>query len=135
MAPPFLEKTIKRFADNPQTAEFAVKGLGRIDTPESRNDLIDVFNKNTDIRFRSTVVYALAEMNSFDELPFFTGLLPGHTSEPDDSVREPAVLAIGRLGGDPGVNQLASFLKSSLTSASPRLRSASVVALAAGKSR
>src|SRR5947208_15250858 len=45
-----------------------------------------------------------------DQLGFFAGLLPGHSSEPEDRIRQWAVLAIGRLGGDHGVDLLSSFL-------------------------
>jgi len=80
-------------------------------------------------------VLALAEMNSSDQLPFFASLLPGHSSEAEERIRELAALAIGRLGGDDGVDQLAAFLKTSGSQASPGLRSAIAIALASGKSK
>jgi HEAT repeat protein len=135
MAPAFSEKKIKGFAGNSQTQLLAVRGLERIDTAESRADLVDLFDKSSDLHFRASIVLALARMNSPDQLPFFTSLLPGHSSEIDDSIREVAALSIGRVGGDGGVDQLASFLTASGSEASPRFRSAIAVALASGKSR
>ncbi|HEX3968168.1 MAG TPA: HEAT repeat domain-containing protein, partial [Edaphobacter sp.] len=117
------------------TAPFAVKGLERIDTAESRADLVDLFERSFDLRLRTSIVLALAEMNSSDQLSFFASLLPGHSSEAEERIREFAALAIGRLGGDGGVDQLASFLTISGSQASPGLRSAIAIALASGRSK
>ena len=135
MAPALLEKTIAGFADRPETARFAVKGLERIDTATSRADLVTIFDKSGDLAFRASVVEALAEMNSSDQLAFFASLLPGHASEIDDRVRDWAVLAIGRLGGDRGVEVLGSFLRTSGAQASPQLRATIATALASGQSK
>lgn len=135
MAPPFLEKMISEFAANPYTASFAVKGLSRIDTDESHADLVKLFDKSTDLNIRESIVHALAETNSSDQLGFFAGLLPGHTSEPEDRVRQWAVLAIGRLGGDHGVDLLSSFLNGTSTRPSPWLRSVIATALSSSRSK
>jgi hypothetical protein len=128
MAPPFLEKTIVHFAEDAASASLAVKGLSRIDTVESRADLVKLFDGSADLGFRAMVVEALAEMSSSDQISFFSSLLPGHISPHDDAIRQWAVLAIGRLGGDRGVTLLDSFLNLN-TSISPSIRSAVAIAL------
>jgi hypothetical protein len=135
MAPPFLEKTILEFAANANTVSLAVKGLSRIDTEESRADLVNLFDKSTDLNIRESIVKALAEMSSSDQLAFFANLLPGPGLEPEDRIRQWAVLAIGRFGGDRGVDFLSSFLNGSGTKPSPWLRSVAATALSSGKSK
>jgi hypothetical protein len=135
MAPPFLEKMISEFAANPYTASFAVKGLSRIDTDESHVDLVKMFDQSTDLNIRESIVHALAETNSSDQLGFFAGLLPGHSSEPEDRIRQWAVLAIGRLGGDHGVDLLSSFLNGTNSRPSPWLRSVIATALSSSSSK
>jgi HEAT repeats len=135
MAPPFLEKLISEFAANPYTASLAVKGLNRIDTNESRADLVKIFDKSVDLNIRESIVRALAETNSSDQLDFFAGLLPGHSSEPDDRIRQWAVLAIGRLGGGHGVDLLSSFLNGASTRPSPWVRSVIATALSSSSSK
>jgi hypothetical protein len=41
-----------------------------------------LFDKSTDLNIRESIVHALAETNSSDQLGFFASLLPGHSSEP-----------------------------------------------------
>jgi HEAT repeat protein len=135
MAPPFMEKTIFEFAANPNTVSLAVRGLSRIDTDESRADLVNLFDRSTDFNIREYIANALAEMSSSDQLAFFTSLLTGPSSEREDRIRQWAVLAIGRLGGDRGVDFLSSFLNGSGTKLSPWLRSVIATALSSGKSK
>jgi hypothetical protein len=135
MAPPFLEKMISEFAANPNTASFAVKGLSRIDTDESHADLVKLFDKSTDLNIRESIVQALAETSSSDQLAFFASLLPGHSAEPEDRIRQWAVLAIGRLGGDRGVDLLSPILNGTSTKPSPWLRSVIATALSSSRSK
>jgi hypothetical protein len=133
-APPFLEKTIFEFASNPNSVRFAVKGLSRIDIDESRSDLVNLFNSTTDPGIRESIVQSLAEMTISDQIDFFTGLLLASGSEPDDKILQWAILAIGRHGGDRGVDILGSFQTSTGTQPSPRSRSIVATALSTSKS-
>jgi HEAT repeats len=130
-APAFLEKTIFEFASSPDTVPFAVKGLSRIDTNESRSDLVNLFNSSADPRIRESIVEALAEMSSSDQMDFFTGLVLASGSEPNDKILQWAILAIGRHGGDSGVDFLGSL---QTTQPSPWLRSVMATALSTSKS-
>jgi hypothetical protein len=134
MAPPFLEKTIFEFASSPNTPSLAVKGLGRIDTSESRSDLVNLFNSSTDPRIRESIVEALAEMSSSDQMDFFTGLLLISGSEPSDKILQWAILAIGLHGGDGGVDFLGSLQTSKSTQPSPWLTSVIATGLSNSKS-
>jgi hypothetical protein len=133
-APPFLEKTTFEFASSPNTVSLAVKGLGRIDTNESRSDLVNLFNSSTDPGIRESIVQALAEMSSSDQMDFFTGLLLASGSEPDDKISQWAILGIGRHGGDGGVDFLGSLQTSKSTQPSPWLTSVIATALSTSKS-
>jgi HEAT repeats len=133
-APPFLEKIIFEFASSPNTVSFATKGLGRIDTDESRLDLVNLFNSTTDPRIRESIVEALAEMSSSDQIDFFMGLLLAPGSEPDDKILQWAILAIGLRGGDRGVDFLGSLQSSKSNQPSPWLRSVVATALSTSKS-
>jgi hypothetical protein len=133
-APPFLEKAIFEFAASPNSVSFAVKGLSRIDTSESRSDLVNLFNSTTDPRIGESIVQALAEMTSSDQMEFFTGLLLASGSEPDDEILQWAILAIGRHDGDRGVDFLGSLQTSKSTQPSPWLRSVIATALSTSKS-
>jgi hypothetical protein len=134
-APPFLEKTIFDFASVPNTLPFAIKGLGRIDTRESRSDLVTLFNRAADPRIRQSIVHALAEMNSSDQLDFFTSLLLSSGSETDETMLQWAILAIGRHGDDRGIDFLGSLQNSRNMQPSPRLRSVVASALSTSKSQ
>jgi hypothetical protein len=134
MAPPFLEKTIFEFASSPNTPSLAVKGLGRIDTSESRSDLVNLFNSSTDPRIRESIVEALAEMSSSDQMDFFTGLLLISGSEPSDKILQWAILTIGLHGGDGGVDFLGSLQTSKSTQPSPWLTSVIATGLSNSKS-
>jgi hypothetical protein len=133
-SPPFLEKTIFEFVAGLNTVPFAVKGLSRIDSNESRSDLVHLFNSTTDPRVHESIVEALAEMSSSDQIDFFTGLLLGSSSEPDDKILQWAILAIGRHGGDATVDVLGSLQASKSTQLSPWLRSVVATALSTSKS-
>lgn len=135
MAPLFLEKAIARFGENPGTEAIAVKGLGRIRTRGSRADLIRIFEKSRNAQVRIEAVYAVAEMRSPDSLPFLRSFLSGQNAAADDAAREPAILAIGRMGGRKGLIQITALLRSTTPPISQRLRSAAVLALTAGRSR
>jgi hypothetical protein len=133
-APPFLEKTIFEFASSPNTVSFAVKGLSRMDTGESRSDLVNLFSSTTDPRIRESIVEALAEMSSSDQIDFFMSLLLASGSEPDDKILQWAILAIGLHGGERGVEFLGSLQTSKSTQPSPGLRSVIATALSTSKS-
>ena len=135
IAPVFLEKIILGFAKYQDGTEFAIRGLSRIDTAEARTDLVGLFDQTSDLGVRGSIVHTLAEMNSADQLDFFASLLPGHTSEADDNIRQYAALAIGRLGGEGGVETLQQFLHLYGAQASARTRSVIAIALASGMSR
>jgi hypothetical protein len=101
MAPEFLEKTIAGFASGPTpTPYLAVKGLGQIDSAESRMDLIRLYDKSTDLGLRNQTVQALAGLATPDQLQFFVELLPGRSTEIDDRTRQWAALGLGHIGGD-----------------------------------
>jgi hypothetical protein len=123
MAPPFLEKTILGFADQPESAGLAVEGLGQIPTRESRADLIQLYDKSADLRLRASIVEKLAGIATPAELPFFYSLVPGRSGARDDRIRTFAILGIGRLGGEEAVK----FLQS--VSHRPEIREAVTVAL------
>lgn len=106
MAPPFLEKTLLGFADEPETADLAVDGLGQIATPESRGDLIALFDKSADLRLRARIAEKLAGIGTLDELAFFASLLPGRSTRLDSEIRKWAVLGLGRIGGPDAVKAL-----------------------------
>jgi len=125
MAPPFLEKTILEFANQPETADLAVEGLGQIPTPESRADLIQLFDKSADLRLRASIVEKLAGIGTPAELAFFASLVPGHSSTLDDEIHIWAILGIGRIGGE----QAVKILESLPPSPNPRVRNVLVAAL------
>lgn len=129
MAPPFLEPTIAAFADRSDSVYLAVEGLGQIPTPQSRADLIRLYDRYDDPQLRASIVEKLAGLATPAELPFFTRILPGPASPLDDRVRVFAILGIGRLGGDDAVHAL----ESAPPSANPEVRWA--VANALGNTR
>ena len=129
MAPAFLERTLLKFADQPETAELAVEGLAQIPTPTSRADLVQLYEKTPDLRFRGLIVEKLAGIATRDELSFLASLLPGHSNVFDDRIREFAALGIGKIGGDSAV----AILEAAPRSASSNVRRA--VATAAGNTK
>ena len=135
MAPAFLEKTILGFARYPDGVGLAIRGLSRIDTAEARNDLVALFNNASALTVRGSIVHALAQMDSRDQLGFFASLLPGHVSPTEDEIRQYAILAIGRVGGDQGVEILRQFVRIHGSEESARTRSVVAIALASAGSR
>jgi hypothetical protein len=131
MAPPFLEKTILGFAKDIYSARLAVEGLGRVQTPESRADLIELFDRSTDLQLRFLIVQTLAEIGTTGELAFFTSMLPGRSNQLDDQMRVYAAWGLGRVGGERAVQALSN----APPSPNPYVRSAVVVALGNTKSR
>jgi HEAT repeat protein len=132
MAPEFLEKTIAGFASGTTpTPNLAVKGLGQIDSTESRADLIRLYDKSTDLGLRYQIVQALARLSTPNEVQFFVELLPGRSTEIDDQIRQWAALGLGHIGGDVAARALAA----GLASPSWQVRQAVVVALGNTRSR
>jgi HEAT repeat protein len=130
MAPEFLEKTIAGFASGPTpTPNLAVKGLGQIDTNESRADLIRLYDKSTDLSLRNQIVQALAGISTPDEVQFFVELLPGRSTEMEDEIRQWAALGLGHIGGHVAARALAGGL------ASPSWQVRQAVAAALGNTR
>ncbi len=129
MAPAFLEKTLLRFADQPEWATHAVEGLGRIPTDDSRRDLISLFAASADLRLRGLIVQQLAEIGTPKETAFFASLLPGHSTTSDDEVRRFAALGLGRVGGSEAVRDLADAPRS------PNAEVRASVAMALGNTR
>jgi hypothetical protein len=125
MAPTFLEKTILGFAEDPNYANLAVKGLGQIHSTESRKDLVELFDRSADLRLRCDIVRALAEMATPDQFEFFFSLLPGRSAKLDDDIRVYAALGLGQIGGDQAVDALVN----APTSPNPEVRGAIIVAL------
>jgi hypothetical protein len=112
MAPPFLEKTLLGFANQPEDARLAVEGLGRIPTPESRSDLIALFDQSADLRLRADIVEKLAGIGTIQEMAFFVSLLAGRSTALDDQIRIFAALGLGRIGGKEAVRDLDAALQS-----------------------
>jgi hypothetical protein len=129
MAPPFLEKTLLEFAKQPGEALLAVDGLAQVPTPESRADLIHLYDTTPDLRLRGAIVEGLAGIATPEELPFLSSLLPGHSSDLDDWIRRYAALGMGRIGGKEAVE----ILKSG--SGNPDLLVRGAVARALGNTR
>ena len=129
MAPPFLEKTLLGFADQPDGARLAVEGLAQIPTRESRRDLVGLFDKSADLQLRAGIAGTLAGIATAEEVPFFSSLLAGRSTQLDDQVRTFAARGLGRLGGKDAVNAL----EGALQSPNPRVRAS--VALALGNTR
>jgi hypothetical protein len=130
MAPEFLEKTIAGFASSSTpTPDLAVKGLGQIDSAESRADLISLYDKSTDLTLRDQIVHALAGLATSDELQFFVELLPGRSTKIDDGIRKWAALGLGHIGGDVAARALARGL------ASPSAKVRFAIAEALGNTR
>lgn len=132
MAPEFLEKTIAGFASGPtSTPSLAVKGLGQIDSAESRVDLISLYDKSTDLTLRNQIAQALAGLATQDELQFFVELLPGRSTDIDNRIRQSAALGLGHIGGDVAARALAP----GLANPSGRVRLAVAAALGNTRSR
>jgi len=131
MAPGFLEKMIMEFAGDPNFPHLAVEGLRKSRTPESRNFLMEMFDKTVDLRLRADIVRALAEMATPDQFEFFASLLPGRSTKLDDDIRKYAAFGLGQIGGDRAVNALINTPRSP----NPEFNAAIIVALGNTKSR
>ena len=132
MAPEFLEKTIAGFASgNRPTPDLAIQGLGQIETPESRADLIKLYDGSTDLNLRRQIVAAIAGIATPEQATFFKELLPGRSTAIDDEIRVWAALGLGHAGGDVAARALAG----GLSSPSPQVRQAVATALGNSRSR
>lgn len=139
MAPPFLEKTILGFAKQSETAALAVKGLAQIATPQSRADLVALYDKSADLRLRGSIVEALARIATSEELAFFSNIVADCSDTLDDRIRVAALLGIGRLGGEDAVTVLASvpfspnpLLRGTLATALGNTRSSGAIPILIG---
>ena len=110
MAPPFLEPEIrtlvKRRGHERGLAYAAAEALAEIDTPSSRAELIDWFDRSDDLQIRSSIVNAVARARHSDNLPFLASLLPGRSTQVDNRIRRDAALGIGMIGGEAAVEAL-----------------------------
>jgi hypothetical protein len=110
MAPAFLEPEIrtlvKRRGHERGFAYAAAQALAEIDTPSSRAELIDWFDRNDDLQIRSSIVSAVARARHPDNLPFLASLLPGRSTQVDNRIRRDAALGIGMIGGEAAVEAL-----------------------------
>jgi hypothetical protein len=81
MAPAVLEPEIRKLAQQPQLesslANLAADALAEIETPSSRAELIDRFDRSNDLQVRSVIVRAVATSRHPDNLPFLVSVLPG----------------------------------------------------------
>jgi hypothetical protein len=95
MAPPFLEpdivKIVRYAGSQYGIAGSAAAALAEINTPSSRRELIAWFDPSTDLRTRRDIVDAIAKSRQRGYLDFLTSLLPGRSTEADDSIRTTAV--------------------------------------------
>jgi len=110
MAPAFLEPEIrtliKRHGHERGFAYAAAQALAEIDTPSSRAELIDWFDRSDDLQIRSAIVNAVARARHPDNLPFLASLLPGRSTQIDNRIRRDAALGIGMIGGEAAVEAL-----------------------------
>jgi hypothetical protein len=110
MAPPFLEPEIrtliKRRGHEGGFAYAAAQALAEIDTPSSRAELIDWFDRSDDLQIRSSIVNAVARARHPDNLPFLASLLPGRSTQVDNRISRDAALGIGMIGGEAAVEAL-----------------------------
>jgi hypothetical protein len=110
MAPAFLEPEIrtlvKQRGHERGFAHAAAAALAEIDTPSSRAELIDWFDRSDDLQIRSSIVNAVARARHSGNLPFLASLLPGRSTQADNRIRRDAALGIGMIGGDAAVEAL-----------------------------
>jgi hypothetical protein len=110
MAPAFLEPEIrtlvKRRGHERGFAYAAAHALAEIDTPSSRAELIDWFDRSDDLQIRSSIVNAVARARHPDNLPFLASLLPGRSTQVDNRIRRDAALGIGMIGGEAAIEAL-----------------------------
>ncbi len=130
MAPPFLEKTILGFADKPESASLVPQGLAQISTPESREDLRQLFDKTADPDMRRSIIDRLAWLAGPGDPDLLSALTLDDTHALDDDTRTTGLLGIARLGGEPAVRALLSVSSGS----SPRIRQTVAAALGVTRS-
>jgi hypothetical protein len=110
MAPAFLEPDIrtlvKRRGHERGFAYAAAQALAEIDTPSSRAELMDWFDRSDDLQIRSSIVNAVARARHPNNLPFLASLLPGRSTQVDNRIRRDAALGIGMIGGEAAVEAL-----------------------------
>jgi hypothetical protein len=110
MAPAFLEPEIRKFVKQHGHergfAYSAAEALAEIDTQTSRAELIDWFDRSDDLQTRFFIVRAMARARHPDNLPFLASLLPGRSTQIDNSIRRDAALGIGMIGGEAAVETL-----------------------------
>jgi len=110
MAPAFLEpeirKLVKQRGHERGFASSAAEALAEINTPSSRAELIDWFDRSDDLLVRRSIVLAVARARHPDNLPFLASLLPGRSTELDNRIRREAALGIGVIGGEAAVEAL-----------------------------
>jgi HEAT repeat protein len=133
MAPAFLEpeirKLVKQHGHERGFAYSAAEALAEIDTPTSRAELIDWFDRSDDLQTRFFIVRAVARARHPDNLPFLASLLPGRSTQIDNSIRRDAALGIGMIGGEAAVDALRDAPRS------PDPQVAGAVLLALGNTR
>jgi hypothetical protein len=110
MAPAFLEPEIRTMVKHRGHergfAYAAAEALAEIDTPSSRAELIEWFDRSDDLQIRSSIVNAVARARHPDNLPFLASLLPGRSTQVDNRIRRDAALGIGMIGGEAAVEAL-----------------------------
>ena len=109
MAPEFLEDLITSFGDDQYGKQYSLIGLRYLNTTSSRQALVQLYDKSTDIVFRRAVVEALADLGNAEQLEFFAGLLRGNLTSADEAIRVSALRGLGRIGGLRAVDVLAHF--------------------------
>lgn len=107
MAPQFLRGVLLEFANSEYGAGLTVKGLGRINNDESRADLIELYDRSSNLNLRGEIVETLAGIATLKEFSFMASLLPGRTTPADDWIRSSAAVGMGRIGGSVAVKALA----------------------------
>jgi HEAT repeat protein len=116
MAPAFLEPAIrtlvKQRGHERGFADAAAEALAEINTPSSRAELIDWFDRSDDLQIRSSIVNAVARARHPDNLPFLASLLPGRSTQVDNRIRRDAALGIGMIGGEAAVEALRDAARS-----------------------
>jgi hypothetical protein len=110
MAPAFLEPEIrtlvKQRGHELGFAYAAAEALAEINTPSSRAELVNWFDRSADLEVRASIVRAVAGTRHPDNLPFLASLLPGRSTALDNRVKRDAALGIGMIGGEAAVEAL-----------------------------
>ncbi|PYP88480.1 MAG: hypothetical protein DMG65_15100 [Candidatus Angelobacter sp. Gp1-AA117] len=99
MAPPFLFNLLRSFALDKHNWSEGIRGLARMNTAESRNMLVELYEQSTDLVFQHSVAYALMSIAHPAQLDFFAGLLHGDKAAKDRNIQSIAIEALGRIGG------------------------------------